>query len=379
MSQFSFRRPELAKSFCDALSGAGIMDARSGLFLAARRRVGKSTFLREDLVPEMESRGWITLYIDLWIDRAADPATLIADAIKSKLAAFDKPVWKAARAMRLAKVTVGGSLTIDLTKPGLPEGLSLADALEMLQQKAGKPIGLIVDEAQHALTTENGSTAMFSLKAARDHLNKSNTEPKLILVMTGSNRDKLAQLVLNKSQPFFGSRVTPFPLLNKDFTEAYTDWVNRSLAKNNKLDPPDVFEAFRLVGHRPELLRAIIGDVALQGEAPRLSELLRQNAQDWHEKIWGEYESAYKSLTPLQKAIIDIMAHKGGNFSPFTEDSMGIYRRALGERELSTSTIQTALDSLRERELVWREARGAYALEDDGFADWILHIKIQNS
>src|SRR5471032_1334105 len=41
---FSYDRPLLAEQYCDALQGAGLIDVRSGLFLAAPRRTGKSTF-----------------------------------------------------------------------------------------------------------------------------------------------------------------------------------------------------------------------------------------------------------------------------------------------------------------------------------------------
>lgn len=87
---------------------------------------------------------------------------------------------------------------------------------------------LVIDEAQHALTTEAGINAMFALKAARDQLNqgREGEGSGLHLVFTGSNRDKLAHLVLGKSQPFFGSSITPFPLLGKAFTQAYTAHLN---------------------------------------------------------------------------------------------------------------------------------------------------------
>gem|GEM_PF-4011755 len=58
---------------------------------------------------------------------------------------------------------------------------------------------------------------MFVLKAARDALNQGleRGDGGLRLVLTGSNRDKLAHLVLNKNQPFFGPGITPFPLLGE--------------------------------------------------------------------------------------------------------------------------------------------------------------------
>jgi hypothetical protein len=46
----------------------------------------------------------------------------------------------------------------------LPQGTSLAKALEVLHEVSGKLIVLIVDEAQHALNSESGLNTMFALK-----------------------------------------------------------------------------------------------------------------------------------------------------------------------------------------------------------------------
>ncbi len=53
--------------------------------------------------------------------------------------------------------------------------------------------------------------------------------------MTGSNRDKLAQLVIKKEQPFFGSDITAFPLLGKDYTDFFTAKVNKALLQRISL------------------------------------------------------------------------------------------------------------------------------------------------
>lgn len=113
---------------------------------------------------------------------------------------------------------------------------------------------------------------MFALKAARDQLNqgREGEGSGLHLVFTGSNRDKLAHLVLGKSQPFFGSSIRSFPLLGKAFTQAYTEHLNAHLAKTNQFNAAHIDEAFELVGRRPEMLRTIVGEVALElGEQPR--------------------------------------------------------------------------------------------------------------
>src|SRR5690606_16360217 len=168
---------------------------------------------------------------------------------------------------------------------------------------------LIVDEAQHALNSGNGINAMFALKAARDAMNQGADTEGLRLVFTGSSRDKLAQLVLNRQQPFFGAMVTPFPLLGDDFVEAYTRDVNAKLASGNNFRVEDTKRAFRLVGHRPELLASIVQRVALVlGDAPNLGEILEEGAVEIQAGVWAEYEAAYDPLTPAQKAVLRVMA-----------------------------------------------------------------------
>ncbi len=69
----------MAARLADLLVADPIFGAKSGLFLAAPRRTGKSTFLRRDLVPLLQQRGKTVQYVDLWADRAADPARINAN------------------------------------------------------------------------------------------------------------------------------------------------------------------------------------------------------------------------------------------------------------------------------------------------------------
>jgi len=55
------------------------MNVRSGVFLSGIRRVGKTTFLRQDLVPALETLGALVIYVDLWADRGKSPAMLVLD------------------------------------------------------------------------------------------------------------------------------------------------------------------------------------------------------------------------------------------------------------------------------------------------------------
>ncbi len=376
---FVFRRPTLAAQIAEGLTGAGLMDYSSGLFLAAPRRTGKSTFLREDLIPECQKRNWLTVYVDLWAKREADPAWLIATAIASALVPYEKGIRKLAKSLGVEKLNFLRTLSWDFTKPQLPEGATLTQALELLHHASGQSLVLVIDEAQHALSTESGLNAMFALKAARDELNQGRDTPGLYLVFTGSNRDKLAHLVLGRNQPFFGSSVTPFPLLGKDFTKAYTLWLNRHLAQTNQFDWMDVEQAFEQVGRRPEMLRSIIGNVALElGEAGHLGELLRSNAETIRAGVWNEFESIWNALTLPQRAVLVVMAERSEaneGFAPFSDATLLAVTKVLetmgSDLSPGTATIQASIEALREKELVWKSSRGSYALEDRALAQWL--------
>lgn len=377
--RFVFHRTALAQSIIAGMAGDGLIDYSSGLFLAAPRRTGKTTFLREDLLPACDEQGWVSVYVDLWSDMKADPGALIEAAVVRALQQFDGQIKKLLKAAGVEKVNLLRSVSWDLSRGALPSGATLTDALQLLNIASGKRVVLMVDEAQHALNSEPGVNAMFALKAARDAMNQGADEG-LQLIFTGSSRDKLAQLVLNRQQPFFGAMVTPFPLLGDDFVDAYTEDINAKLAPGNTFRTQDMKRAFELVGRRPELLAAIVQRVALGlGDAPNLGDLLEEGAAEVQTGVWAEFEAAYNPLTVVQKAILEVMgacSAAGTSFAAYTEATIqqvvAITQALGGETSPTAQTIQAGLEALREKGLIWRSGRGSYALEDSGMADWLL-------
>jgi hypothetical protein len=78
----AYPRTALARDMVAALQGRALLgDAHNGLFLAAPRRTGKSTFLQGDLAPALQAAGVEVVYVDLWADPRRDPGALIAEAI----------------------------------------------------------------------------------------------------------------------------------------------------------------------------------------------------------------------------------------------------------------------------------------------------------
>lgn len=370
---FVYHRPRLANDYCDALTGKTfLLNATSGLFLAAPRRTGKSTFLREDLVPEMNRRGWETLYVDLWSNKNTDPAELITRAIRTALEKHDGAVRKAARSVGLDRLTVMGALSMDLTKIGQSGGATLAEALQILHDKSGKPIALLIDEAQHALTTEAGTQAMFALKAARDQLNQGGHGMGLYLVMTGSNRDKLTHMVLRKSEPFYGAKISEFPMLDENFVRTYADSLNMQFADGKKFSVDALKRAFDLVGHRPEAFIDVVAEtVSRYGGAAGLDAYLASNALRLQDAIWADFESGVNGLTDIQRAVLDTIVRLPPGSELFSDAAIQAYKAALG-KDISVSSAQGALDGLRDKGLVWRAGRGNYVLEDPSMRDWYL-------
>jgi hypothetical protein len=88
------------------------------------RRTGKSTFVRQDLVPEFAGRGHSVVYVDLWPDKTVDPAIHIANAIRAKLLQAKGFVGKALESLSkigpLSFDTLGSGVSFDLSQSGWP-------------------------------------------------------------------------------------------------------------------------------------------------------------------------------------------------------------------------------------------------------------------
>ena len=308
----AFPRTELAQQLLAALRGRDLLgDAHNGLFLAAPRRTGKTTFLQGDLQPVLEAAGVVVVYVDLWADMQRDPGVLIAEAIGRALEPQLGLVARMATKGGLAAVKVGG-LTVDTSRIGKVDGLTLVDALRVLHEAAGKPVALIIDEAQHALTSEAGEAAMTALKSARDQLNR----PGLVNLM---------------------------------------------------------LQAFEQFAHRPQFFMAALGQVLspLSGVVGRFEPALLAAANDMQRQDEAQMQANYLGLRPLEQAVLWRMLAQGASFRPYDSEALRFYRDKTG-LPVNVAQTQRALEALRQRTpaLVWKSARAEYAVEDVTMNRW---------
>jgi hypothetical protein len=373
VNEVVYHRPELAARLAKLIMQVAVgSSASSGVFLAAPRRTGKSTFAREDLRPALEKAGAIVLYADLWQDLTKDPGLVIVEAVREAVGRSDGFITRLAKATGIEKVAVGG-LNFSLDKIGLGKDIDLTTALVALSDESQKLIVLMIDEAQHAITTEAGVAALFALKAARDELNSSRHHG-LRVVCTGSNRDKLAMLRNSKDQAFFGASMVPFPTLDRN----YIDWLCANIDLPSPLDPAEVFELFKESGYRPELLGAAADAIRFdffidpENVRERFAELVRAQADELNANL----KKVLHSLTPIQSAVIRVMGSMGDSYAPFEAPTMDLYAAAMKQAGIAQTTIkvevpgvQQALIALQEKNLVWKASRGVYAVEEHVIVD----------
>lgn len=380
-----FHRPELATVLADQALDTSL-GSSGGMFLAAPRRTGKSTFVRQDLVPEFEARNLNVIYVDLWTDKSVNPAIHIANAIRVELAREDGAIARMLKKMSsMVKLNVGAwgnGLIFDLSQLNLSKEASLADALKALSSASQKKLILVIDEAQHALSTDEGINALFSLKAARDSLNTDPGMYGMQLVATGSNRDKLATLVNGREQAFYGADMVPFPMLGKD----YVQWL---LGRSKiRLDIEEATRVFQSLGCRPEPFRKALSETRMHlaiNPDDDADQILASYAAQGVRNTKADFLNTVASLPPLQSALLREIAadtvrgpeaRRPGLFSAAMKARL-LARLAteMGENHnisVESPAVQNALDKLREENFLWRSQRGSYAVEDEQFLEWLV-------
>lgn len=368
-----FHRVDLAKKLAEQIQLVGVGSAAgSGVFLAAPRRTGKSTFVREDLRPALEAEGALVVYADLWANPTADPGLVICNAIRASLAGHEGVLLRLAKSAGMSKVSLG-NVAFDLDRIGLGREVSLTDALVALSDETKQMIVLVIDEAQHAITSDEGIAALFALKAARDELNSSQHHG-LRIACTGSNRDKLAMLRNSKDQAFFGAPLVNFPLLGRD----YIDWFCKEIQLPFQLDAKQVWPLFIEAGYRPELLGSAADQFRFEFEVDvvsipqRFADEVRRLAEELNEVQRG----VIHSLTPIQSAVLRVMAATEPHYAPFEAATLEKYRKAMQlsgqapeDVKVDVPGVQQALIALQEKKLIWRAARGVYAVEEKNTID----------
>ncbi|MEJ7138178.1 ATP-binding protein [Amphibiibacter pelophylacis] len=366
-----YPRTALAIQMAQRLLQPSVLDEglRSGLFLSGLRRTGKTTFLLNDLIPALEAAGALVIYVDLWSDSQASPAALMLAAVRRALAELQSPGSRLLR--QLGRVTgadveaMGIKFGFTLERLGTHGGPTIAQALTEVVDQARTHVVLIVDEVQHAITSDDGHQMLLALKAARDAINPRPQSPgHFIFIGTGSHRALVSELTARRNQAFVGATSVEYPVLNGDYV---AHLLQRLQAEGAQPLPSHAVatQCFARLGHRPEemlkALRQLMLSLPPGGDPddflPVIAATLRSGAADIE-------LMKVEQLGRLAVAVFDrIAATEGDARKVFSAESAQDYSKAVG-REVRVEEIQPAVNELLAANLIMRKGHGTYGVTD---------------
>ena len=323
--------------------------------------------MRSDLIPALEKEGALVIYVDLWSDTLANPATLLHDAIRKVLQELQTPA-----SGLLEKLKRGGGVDIGaaglkfgfkLEGVGNVGGTTLAQAFAEVVDQAKTDLVLIVDEVQHAIASEDGNQMLLALKAARDAINpRPNTPGYFLFIGTGSHRAQVSELTAKRNQAFSGATSTAYPVLKGDYVEYLLNRLAMTVSQHKLPSLKVATEAFDTLGNRPEeMLKALRQVLQQEGKPdlflPVIASTLRSAAANIElEKV--------EQLGSLAQAIFNKIASAAGDARGiFSADAAGEYSKAVG-RDVRIEEIQPVVIALVAENIIMRRGHGIYAITD---------------
>ena len=333
------------------------------------RRTGKTTFLKNDLIPSLEEAGALLIYVDLWSAPQASPAKLVHAAIRETLQGLESPassLMQKLKEVRGADIgALGFKFGFKLDSIGSTEGPTLAQALMGVVDQAKTDVVLIIDEVQHAMTSEDGNNMLFALKAARDAINqRSKTPGYFLFIGTGSHRALVNELTARRTQAFSGAVSTSYPVLGMD----YIEYLLKRLADEGIQRLPSLgvaTEAFKILGNRPEeFIRALkLLSVSLPngGESDQYFPVIATTIRS----MAAEIElNKVEEMGGLAKAIFEKVASAEGDARGlFTSAAAEEYSKNLG-REVKVEEVQPVANQLLDANIIMRRGHGHYCVTD---------------
>lgn len=352
MINWHFPRTKLAIEVLDNLYDKGI--PRLAFF--GRRRIGKTEFLQQDLIPEAVQKGVAPIYCSFWENKDQPHLAFIRALQQALPDGVMKPKFKLGFS---AGVEVSAEIErADRPKAALSSELSLVASLfgEWLKHLNGRPGLIILDEIQHLATSSHFATFAASLRTMLDMAPNS-----IRVVFTGSSLADLQRLFQDHKAPFFNfATVQDFPPLDRAFID-YLLTLHHQIT-GLRVSSGELWSLFERVGHNAQLITGLVQQMVLQKTdnwqdlwAGIEEELLGENG--WCENQWYELS--------LSDRVVYLRLLEGKDL--FNDESIQLYTK-LG---FSRGTAQQAQRRLINRSLIHKAGHGEYQRIVPLLDDWI--------
>lgn len=349
-------------ALADGVLGLFAGGLSSALTFFAPRRMGKTEFLRKDIMPAAQARGWGVFYFS-FLDETED----VRGAFVAALGRFMRGEgWMSRLREHLPRsVKVGGTVAgtggnVELTRAEAASGQDLKALLDELGRRDTFTL-LLLDEVQALAASPKNASFVAALRTGLD-----TNKDRLKTIFTGSSREGLRRMFSQANAPFFHfGQNLDFPDMDRGFTDhlaaAYAATTGR------QIDTAALWAAFERLGKVPQMARSLVERLALN-PAIELTAAVDALAADLAEQ--RDYGSLWAGVTPLDRSILARLAN--GDAGLFSEEVREQISEELGVPMLAVAAMQAAIRRLQRRGLVTRQsARGSYVPEDPNFAAWI--------
>ena len=363
-----YPRPELAAKYLQVFD-VGLTSARA---LFAKRRMGKSEFLEQDLIPAARDAGYLTVYLNLW-DARSQPAPAFLAALSralrptglGKLAKTLKRPLKSIKASAKLAGMAEGSLEAEL---GGTEAAATPKLTELIRSfdKPKRRMLLVLDEAQ--VLAESAHTDLaHSLRASLD-----GRKQNIKVIFAGSSEATLRRMFGRSTEPFYNwAPLEPFNLLGEEFVRAMVTKVNR--LSRYPLAQKDALAAFEALKRTPEFFRRYLSRYLAYADLGSKAALLDTEAHVFSD---ANFVSTWHRLLPADRELLRLIV--SGVTDLFSESSRGRLGAALGLSEAVTKNVpQQALRRLQDADLVLRMDYGDYRVQDDALAEWLRNQELE--
>ena len=364
-----YPRPELAAKYLQVFD-VGLSSARA---LFAKRRMGKSEFLEQDLIPAARDAGYLTVYLNLW-DARSQPAPAFLAALSralrptglGKLAKTLKRPLKSIKASAKVAGMAEGSLEAEL---GGTEAAATPKLTELIRSfsKPKRKMLLVLDEAQVLAESAHADLA-HSLRASLD-----GRKQNIKVIFAGSSEATLRRMFGRSTEPFYNwAPLEPFDLLGEEFVRAMVAKVNR--LSRYPLAQKDALAAFEALKRTPEFFRRYLSRYLAYADLGSKAALVDTEAHVFSD---ANFVSTWHRLLPADRELLRLIV--SGVSDLFSESSRGRLGAALGLNEAVAKNVpQQALRRLQDADLVLRMDYGDYRVQDDALAEWLRNQELED-
>lgn len=353
-----YPRPRLALQYYQTLFDVGLISA---LALHGKRRMGKTEFLQQDLMPLVREHGVIPIYANFWEARS-DPGKTLVHAIASEL--NDKGLLEILKLTPKLSASLNGvSAGLDLEYRRLVAG-SLDDAFDRLDAGKSQRYLMLFDEAQ-VLAEPAHQELQAALRSKLD-----TRKERIKVIMVGSSVERLSRMLRTEDQPFYRwASMQGFPMLDDDFVR-YELSILHAISRH-RLDEATALAIFAQLDSLPEPFRVFLDKflTSVDGDASRAL----QAAHD-EMAVDGHFEERWETFKPADQQLLCYLAAGGDELtSASTREQIG---KSLGRATPeSVATIQNAIKRLKDADVIFSVARGRYEFQDSEFQHWLLREK----